>query len=310
MGLSGRHQIILSWSQQKHCHNLLASLLVVFSFLPLAMASVESFSKTSIPAKALVAKVNWQKDEKRILVPAKVEAKIQTLVTADIEGYVVQIEKKLGAAVKQGEIVLYLENKDPGFTFAKVPVRAPINGVLSVLPISQMLKVNRGDKLFTVVNPNSLHLMTEISSNDVQTLKIGTLGIFNWNGQEYPVRLTAISPLVDVRTGTATAELDFVKPSNLPVIGTVSQIRFGIERGQVLTVPESSLTYQEGKPFVHVLSEQNQVIKKEVQLGEMRDGFYVVKSGLQGGERFIVRTTRPLKDGETPEIEESTPKTQ
>lgn len=264
MGLSGRHQITLSWSQQKHCHNLLASLLVVFSFLPLAMASVESFSKTSIPAKALAAKVNWQKDEKRILVPAKVEAKIQTLVTADIEGYVVQIEKKLGAAVKQGEIVLYLENKDPGFTFAKVPVRAPITGVLSLLPISQMLKVNRGDKLFTVVNPNSLHLMTEISSNDVQTLKIGT----------------------------------------------VSQIRFGIERGQVLTVPESSLTYQEGKPFVHVLSERNQVIKKEVQLGEMRDGFYVVKSGLQGGERFIVRTTRPLKDGETPEIEESAPKTQ
>ncbi len=156
----------------------LATISVVFSFLPLASASVESFSKTVTPAKALVAKANWQKDEKRILVPAKVEAKIQTLVTADIEGYIVQIEKKLGAVVKQGEIVLYLENKDPGFTFAKVPVRAPISGVLSMLPISQMLKVNRGDKLFTVVNPNSLHLMTEISSNDVQTLKIGTTGVF------------------------------------------------------------------------------------------------------------------------------------
>ena len=73
---------------------------------------------------------------------------------------------------------MYLENKDPSFTYAAVPVRSPISGVLSQMHTSQMSKVNRGDKLFAVVNPKSLKLSAEFPSNDVMAVRSGLMGKF------------------------------------------------------------------------------------------------------------------------------------
>jgi hypothetical protein len=69
--------------------------------------------------KVLVELAKLVDDQINILVPARVEAKIQSLVTADVEGHAVQILKPLGAVVQAGETVLFLENKDPGFTYRK-----------------------------------------------------------------------------------------------------------------------------------------------------------------------------------------------
>jgi multidrug efflux pump subunit AcrA (membrane-fusion protein) len=270
-------------------------------------AAVTSEKKPVDNPRVLLEEIKPLSDKKRILVPVKVEAKIQSLVTADIEGHVTRLVKPLGSVVKVGEIVMYLENKDPGFTYAAVPVRAPVAGVISQVWTSQMAKVSRGDRLFTVINPKSLKLSAEFPSNDLVDVKTGLQGEFVMDAKgsiNLPIRILGISPLVDSRTGTASAELEFTNLKGpLPPIGSIGQATFEINQGSIFMIPEASLIFQDGKPMVRILKGENQFAKRTVELGEQRDSSYVVKSGIDKGDKIVVRSSRPLKEGDTLDIE-------
>ena len=282
-------------------------LAIACSFSIMATAAVKPVDK----ARVLLEEIKLLDDNKRIVVPVKVEAKIQSLISADIEGHVTKILKPLGSLVKSGEIIMYLENKDPGFTYAAVPVRSPISGVLSQMHTTQMSKVNRGDKLFAVVNPKSLKLSAEFPSSDINFVQSGVSGKFKSDTQstlELPIKIVGISPLVDSRTGTASAEFEFTDlKKTLPPIGSIGQATFEINQGTVIMIPEASLVFQDGKAMVRVLKGVNQFSKKVIVLGEQRDNNYVVKSGITKGEKIIVRSSRPLKEGEIFEVDAPAP---
>ncbi len=263
--------------------------------------------------KVLLQEIKPQDDKRRVIVPVKVEARLQSIVSADIEGHVTRILKPLGSVVKSGEIILYVENKDPGFTYAAVPVRAPINGIVSHLWATQMAKVARGEKLFTVINPKSLKLTAEFPSSDLNVVRAGLLGEFKSEFQrdgKLPVRIVGISPLVDARTGTAAAEFEFTDAKQLPPpIGSVGQATFEVSQGSIFMIPESSLSFQDGKPMVRVIKADNTVTKKPIELGEQRDSSFVVKGGIAAGDKIVVRASRAIKDTDTVEIEKAEEKT-
>ncbi|MBC7429112.1 MAG: HlyD family efflux transporter periplasmic adaptor subunit [Bacteriovorax sp.] len=284
--------------------------LALICFITFAHAEVKPADKP----KVLLQEIKLLDDNKRIIVPVKIEAKIQSLVSADIEGHVTRILKDLGSIVKAGEVIMYLENKDPSYTFAAVPVRSPIAGVLSQMHTTQMTKVNRGDKLFTVINPKSLKLSAEFPSNDVMTVRSGLIGNFKMDSKSdltLPIKIIGISPLVDSRTGTASAEFEFTDlKKTLPPIGSIGQATFEINQGSIIMIPEASLVFQDGKAMVRVLKGKNQFSKKIIVLGEQRDNNFVVKSGIAKGEQIIVRSSRPLKEGEMFDVDAPAAKVQ
>jgi multidrug efflux pump subunit AcrA (membrane-fusion protein) len=279
----------------------------IVSLVSFSIAASTVASKPIDKPRVLLEEIKSLEDKKRIIVPVKVEAKIQSLVSADIEGHVTRILKPLGSVLKVGEVILYLENKDPSFTYAAVPVRSPIAGVLSQMWTSQMAKVNRGDKLFTVINPKSVKLAAEFPSSDLNSVHTGLIGQFktdSQNGNDLAIRVVGISPLVDARTGTASAEFEFSNlKNNLPPIGSIGQVTFEINQGSIIMIPEASLVYQDGKAMVRVLKGKNQFNKKLIELGEQRDSAYVVKSGVVKGDKIVVRSSRPLKEGEAFDID-------
>jgi multidrug efflux pump subunit AcrA (membrane-fusion protein) len=260
--------------------SVLVHIFLMISFPVLNAVAIKPIDKPRV----LLEEIKFLDDKKRIIVPVKVEAKIQSLVSADIEGHVTRILKPLGSYIKAGEVILFLENKDPSFTYAAVPVRSPISGVLGLMWTSQMAKVNRGDKLFTVINPKSLKLSAEFPSSDLAAVHTGLIGQFKMdlqNDEGLAIRIVGISPLVDSRTGTASAEFEFINLKKvLPPIGSIGQVTFEINQGSIIMVPEASLVFQDGKAMVRVLKGKNQFNKKFIVLGEQRDSAYVVKSGI------------------------------
>jgi len=291
---------------------------VLLCALVLFATKAQSGVKAPAPdkAKVLILEMKTTEDTRRLLVPAKVEARVSSLVTADVEGLVTVIKKPLGSKVKSGEVVLYIENKDPAFTYARVPVRAPVAGVVSQMTSTLMTRVARGDHLFVVMDPKSLKLTAEIPGSDLSLVQPGSQGIFKQNLDEKDgaaIRVSGISPIIDPRTGTASAELDFVVPAkgkdaSLPSIGVVGHALFEMSRGKILLIPESALGYSDGKPMVKILDVAGNVKRKPVELGEQKESQLVVKSGLEAGEKLIVRANRNVKDGEAVDVEPETKK--
>lgn len=266
--------------------------------------------------KVIIQNIKSTTDLRRFLYPARVEPKVNSVVTAETEGHVRKILKTLGSPVRAGEIVLYLENRDPAFTYSAIAVRAPVSGVVSLLAIQLMGHVGKGDKLFAVMNVDSLRVSAEVPAAEVSTLQLGARGEFQMDfnsNLKYPIRLVGLSPIVDPRTGTATAEIEFFKDPKMssrnkmviPPAGSVGQVSFETTSGQIIMVPESAIGYVEGKPTVKVLDNENRSRRQIIELGEQREALFVVKTGLKSGDRMVVRANRNVKDGEEIEIETS-----
>ena len=163
-------------------------------------------------------------------------------------------------------------------------------------------------------------------SHEISFVTAGQRGQFKIDSSKESslnVRIVGISPLVDARTGTASAELEFITEIdkkttdttasvkiNLPPIGSIGQAVFEISQGTIMMIPEASLIYQDGKPMVRVLKGKDQVDKKSIELGDQRDSSYVVKSGIAQGDKVVVRSSRPLKENELIEIESAPVTTQ
>lgn len=289
-------------------------LLAPLAFLTGALPSAQSSAPNpgAEKTKVIVQKIMPVANTRRLLVPARVEARVASSVVAEAEGFVTVIKKPLGSKVKAGEVVLLIKNQDPVFTYASVPVRSPVAGVVSQFSASLMSRVAKGDKLFTVIDPRSLKVSAEIPGAELALLEAGARGTFKLDLNETegsPVRVQGVSPLMDPRTGTASAELEFVSGKEaraVPAIGSVGHALFEMDRGQHILIPESALGYVEGKPMVRVL--ENGVVKrKAVELGEQRETSLVVKAGLVAGDTIVVRSNRVPKEGEAVDAEE--PKT-
>lgn len=253
-------------------------------------------------AKVVLEEIKYIDDTKKITIPVKVEAKIQSLVSSQIEGNITRITKNLGQFVKAGTPILYIENKDPNYNYAEVPVLSPISGVISQIYVGIMEKVQSNQKLIEVINPNSLKLTAEISSNDLTSIKNGLTGEFILGDKKYPIKISGIAPLVNSRTGTAPAELEFLNLKNLPPIGSIGKVKFELKLGKILLIPDSSIVFQDGKSFVRTLKGKNQFEKKLIELGEQRENTYLIKKGIQTGEKVIIRSSRPLKENDLIEI--------
>ncbi len=271
-----------------------------------AMAAPSKPAVKELPT-VIVQNLETQENTRRILVPVKVEAKVRSTVTAEVEGgWVTKILKPLGSRVKRGEAVLVIENKDPTFTFAAVKVRAPVAGIISAIEANLMSKVARGDKLFSVIEPNQIKLTAEIPGGEIQLLKPNTIGAFraDFNSVESSqVKLTGVSPLVDPRTGTASAEMEFLAKEKLPVIGTVGNVLFEISKGKVLMVPESAIGFTDGNANVKVVNAEGKITRKIIEVGEQKESDVIITSGLQAGDKIVLRSSRPVKDGESVKVE-------
>lgn len=281
----------------------LTGLLAVVSVILLLGTRVDA----SKPAGSELQQVTFKKiqkeeDFKVLVYPVKVEAVISTTIAADFDGFVTKIQKNLGSEVKKGNTILVVKNNDPGFTYAAVPIRAPFNGVVMQIFPNLMSKVSRGDKLVSIVDPRKIKMTAEIPDADLAYLKTRMNGFFSTDltdmEKNSEISISSFSPTVDPKTNTAQAEILFLDKKNLPKIGAVGYARFQIPLGAKIKIPETSISYFEGNPIVRLIDDQGNVKKQNIEIEAQVGGDYVIKRGLNGGEKLIVRASKPLKDGE------------
>lgn len=280
---------------------LFASTVICYEFI--AWSSVEKPNANQDQTiKVIYDIVKKSKDSKNLTYPVKVEAVISNTVVAETDGTVKDIKKSLGAEVKSGQTLLVIQNNDPAFTYAPVSVRAPFSGVITQILTTPLSKVNRGDKLITIVQPNKLKMTVEVPASELNYVKNSEDGIFNTDNfsdqDAVEFFVNAASPVVDPKTNTAQVELLFLSKTKLPKIGTVGYAKFQIPLSENIKIPESAVSYIEGDSVVRLVDEKGFVKKQKIEIESQSGSDLIVKNGLVGGEKLIVRAGRPLKDGE------------
>jgi hypothetical protein len=110
----------------------------------------------------------------------------------------------------------------------------------------------------------------------------------------------------EVNPSTGTARLRGVFPNEDRQLASGLFVRVKIPVSQpyeALLIPEQALATDQNIKFVYVVGDDAAAERRTVELGAQRGDFRIIKSGLEAGERVIVKGLQRVKPGQKVEAE-------
>ncbi|UVI38327.1 efflux RND transporter periplasmic adaptor subunit [Qipengyuania spongiae] len=120
------------------------------------------------------------------------------------------------------------------------------------------------------------------------------------DGTEYPIPgyIDFLAFSVDQQTGTVELRAEFPNPQQLLIPGEF--VRARIYAGEIqngLSVPQRAVNLTEQGGSVFVVDRNGQAAMRQIELGAMVGGNWIVESGLNPGDRVIVSNVQKIRPG-------------
>jgi membrane fusion protein (multidrug efflux system) len=122
----------------------------------------------------------------------------------------------------------------------------------------------------------------------------------NFNGT-----VTAISSRVDPETRTLTIRAHIPNPDRLLKPGMLLTVELIKDRTRSLVIPEEAVILERDKKFALVVTAQNTVAKLEIVTGRRSPGKVEVISGLNAGQRVIIKGITRVRPGTSVDVVET-----
>jgi membrane fusion protein (multidrug efflux system) len=120
------------------------------------------------------------------------------------------------------------------------------------------------------------------------------------DGSLYPRtgRVTFLDRAVDLKTGTFQVYCEFPNPEYLIRPNQFGRVRVVVDTAEnALLVPQKAVLEEQGAKAVYVVGQDNKVTERMVTLGPSVGSEFVVKAGLQNGDRVIVEGQQKARPG-------------
>lgn len=158
-----------------------------------------------------------------------------------------------------------------------------------------------------------LQVNVEVSELELANIRVGQpvrVRLDAFPNDTFTGQVTRISPAADQTARLVPIEVVIPNSNSRIGGGLLARVSFESNEQARVVVPETAITQtgeqgkqenQTGTVFVVTAGEGSQatVAAREVKLGEQADGNVEILSGLKPGERFVAKSGRPLKEGET-----------
>jgi len=109
--------------------------------------------------------------------------------------------------------------------------------------------------------------------------------------------VTAISSRVDPETRTLTIRAQIPNPDRLLKPGMLLTVDLIRDRTQALIIPEEAVILEKDKKFALVVQAENTVARQEIVTGRRSPGKVEVVSGLNAGQRVIIKGITRVRPG-------------
>jgi RND family efflux transporter MFP subunit len=197
----------------------------------------------------------------------------------------------------------------------RTEVRAPFDGIVAERKVSAGDTAQVGKELLKVIDPRSLRLEGFISSDAIQSVKVGQAVSFRVNGygkQDFTGRVKFVSPTANPTTRQVEVIVEIAGEAPARLAGLYAEGRVEASSQSALMVPDSAIVHDSERAFAWRVK-GNVLQKVALTLGDRdtRRGDYVVRGGLAEGDRLLRHPVATLKDGQavkdTPSAQAASP---
>lgn len=256
-----------------------------------------SFAADSVPIVDTVV-IEKQKIQRLIKYPAVMTPIVRGNLTSEITGTVTRIVRGLGTKVRRGEVIFYLKNNQMEMNFNNYAVRAPVTGVVAKLDVHLGKIVTVGESAGEVIDPNLFKFLVEAPAGDVRRLQLGYEALFESEAQTIKSKISALSSVVNPRTGTIQMELLPMQKVVQPMMGAVGKLTVYLPSEDQIIIPPEALVKLNLKKFVRKVDQQNTIHLTEVELGDLVNGKHIVTKGLLEKDEIVLKSSEFLKNGD------------
>ncbi|OWY66525.1 efflux transporter periplasmic adaptor subunit [cyanobacterium TDX16] len=204
-------------------------------------------------------------------------------------------------------------------------IRSPINGVVTQKVTEEGNFLQANGEILRLGDFRRVKVNVEISELALANLRVGQIvrvRLDAFPNQAFTGKISRISPDADRTARLVPIEVIIPNDNGRIGSGLLARVSFESNVASRVVVPETAVVQGVGSASVQGAGEKRaegaggensrfpntatvfvitgeKVAARSVKLGERVDGKVEILSGLQPGERFVARSGRPLKNGET-----------
>ena len=190
--------------------------------------------------------------------------------------------------------------------YARAAIKAPFDGVLVERYVERGQLVTAGERVARVIDPFTLEMTTSVTEREVLYLSEGTPALVSVEGVDevVPATVSYVALEADPLSGKFVVELAIDNADLALRAGIVARARVLKQvHADAIAVPRDAVVRTVDGDAVFVVRE-GRAQATPVRLGARQGMMVVVESGLDAGERLVVRGQRQLQNGTRVAVQE------
>jgi cobalt-zinc-cadmium efflux system membrane fusion protein len=210
-------------------------------------------------------------------------------------GVALQSNYGVGDYVEEGDVVAIVESNESMNPYS---IKAPISGWVIDRHITRGEFVSEENSIYVIADLSTVWVNLAVYPKDANRIKKGQIAIIKSVGTSNITTGTIeyITPIMDLRTRSATARISLQNPGNSWRPGSFVQATITTEAGQEsLVVEKNALQYLEEKSVIFVVDEYDGFKPVEVVIGDSDANHVQITDGLSEGTEYVSTGAFELK---------------
>jgi RND family efflux transporter MFP subunit len=178
---------------------------------------------------------------------------------------------------------------------------APSRGYVIEKNVLPGQKIMPGEPLLVVADLSSVWAEADIYESDLPYVHVGmpvALSLSYWPGKTFEGTVSFLFPYLDPQSRTLKARMNVSNPELLLKGEMYADAHLLYDLGECVAVPETAVMNTGARSYVFLAGQDEEIIPREVRVGNRVEGYYEVLDGLQAGER-VVTSANFLVDSES-----------
>jgi membrane fusion protein (multidrug efflux system) len=189
-------------------------------------------------------------------------------------------------------------------------IRSPFNGVIDRIPFKLGSLIDAGTLLTTISDIHAVHVYFNVSEieylkylkerfNKKDSVPYNVVELQLADGSMYAQKgkVETMESEFEAGTGALAFRARFENPQKILKHGSTGKVRITETIRNAVLIPQKSALEIQDKNYVFTVDKNNMLIMKSfVPLQRIGD-YYVVKSGLTAGDRFVYEGVQSLREG-------------
>jgi membrane fusion protein (multidrug efflux system) len=178
-----------------------------------------------------------------------------------------------------------------------IEVKAPIDGYITKINVTESDNVEPGDELFTISQTHRLKAKVWATEKEILSIREGQTATANWNGITVKGNIVQVDMALnrDMQAFGVVVELD--NPGKRMRIGVTADVRINNYRNsRAIVVERKDILKESDKHFVYVVN-NGLAEKRVVVLGRQQGLDVEIIDGLNSNEELIIEGQMLLEEG-------------